>query len=215
MALGQSMRAVGVLPNRQAVEVALNALKESGFSMNKVSVVAKDASDRGDQLSDVDISDPVAAQAEGGGTTGTLAGTAIGGLGGLFVGLSAISVPGVGPVLAAGTLGTLLATTLAGSGIGAVSGQLVGAFAGLGIPSERASIYGGHVSQGNYVVMVEGTEADLQQAESILANQGIQEWGTYAVPDSSQTDSETETQEIQASEHQVNTAPSPQGKPEV
>lgn len=179
MALGQQMRAVGVFPNRQAVEVALDALKESGFSMNKVSVVAKDDSNRVDQLNNADVSDPVAAQAKGGGAVGAVTGTAIGGLSGLLVGLSTIAIPGVGPVITAGTLGTLLATTLAGSGIGAVSGELAGAFAGVGIPNERANIYGDRVAKGDYVVMVEGSEAEIRRAESILDSQGIEDWGVY------------------------------------
>lgn len=181
MVLGQSMRAVGVFPSRQAAEEALNKLRDSGFPMQQVSTIAKDTS-RVDQLSNADISDPVAAQAEGGAATGVLAGTALGSLGGLLVGLSALTIPGVGPVITAGTVGTVLTTTLAGSGIGAATGGLTGAFASLGIPDERANIYGDRVSQGNYVVMVEGTEEEIRRAEFILGNQGIQEWGIYDVP---------------------------------
>lgn len=181
MVLGQPMRAVGVFPNREAASSALNKLRDSGFSMQQVSVVAKDT-ERVDQVSNRDISDPVAVQAEGGAATGAVAGTTLGSLGGLLVGLSTLSIPGVGPVITAGTVGTLLATTLAGSGIGAVTGGVAGAFAGLGIPNERANIYGERVSRGEYVVMVEGTEEEIRRAESILGNQGIQEWGIYDAP---------------------------------
>lgn len=146
--------------------------------MQQVSVVAKDT-ERVDQLSNRDISDPVAAQAEGGAATGAVTGTALGSLGGLLVGLSALTIPGIGPVITAGTVGTVLATTLAGSGIGAATGGIAGAFAGLGIPNERANIYGDRVSKGDYVVMVEGSEEEILRAESILGDQGIQEWGVY------------------------------------
>jgi hypothetical protein len=45
MALGQGKRAIGVFPNRQDTESALNELKNSDFLMDKVSVVARDVSE--------------------------------------------------------------------------------------------------------------------------------------------------------------------------
>lgn len=178
MVLGQPMRAVGVLPNREAAESALDALKKSGFTAEKVSLIAKDT-ERNDQLNNADVSDAVAEQAEEGAAAGAVTGSALGGLGGLLVGLSTLAVPGVGPVLAAGTVGTVLATALAGSGIGAASGSLAGAFAGIGIPNDQADVYGDRISQGDYVLLVEGTDEEIRQAELILGERGIEEWGIY------------------------------------
>ncbi|MBV8882521.1 MAG: hypothetical protein JO235_00765 [Chroococcidiopsidaceae cyanobacterium CP_BM_RX_35] len=185
MVLGQYSRAVGVLPSRQAAESALSKLRDSGFSMAQVSVVTKDL-DQAEQLESADISDPVADKAKAGATTGAVTGTALGSLGGLLVGLSTLAVSGVGPVIAGGTVGTTLATTLAGSGIGAAAGGIAGGLGGalagfLGLSEEQASVYGTRLSCGDYVVIVDGTRAEIEQAESNLSHQDIQEWGVYDI----------------------------------
>jgi hypothetical protein len=50
--------AVGVFSSRQETEQALNQLNRSGFPMDKVSVIARDA-DRQDDIAGVDVSDRV------------------------------------------------------------------------------------------------------------------------------------------------------------
>jgi hypothetical protein len=44
MVVAQYQRAIGVLTTRQDAELALNELRESGFSMTKVGVLTKDSS---------------------------------------------------------------------------------------------------------------------------------------------------------------------------
>jgi hypothetical protein len=182
-------RAVGTFPNRQAAEDALNELRSSGFPMDKVSIIAKDADREGGQVAGMDVQDRGDTEAQEGAGIGAVAGTALGGLGGLLVGLEAILIPGVGPFLAAGTV----ATTLAGAGIGAASGSIIGALTGLGIPEEQAQVYSDRISQGGYLVIVDGSEADLQRAESILSNRGIQDWGIYDTSGSGMSTSQTAT----------------------
>jgi hypothetical protein len=55
---------------------------------------------------------------------------------------------------------------------------------GLGIPEERAKVYNEYVSKGSYLVVVKGTEAQIDQAQDILSRNGIQEWGIYNIPTS-------------------------------
>lgn len=179
MTARQPLRGIGVFPDRQHTEAALTALQEARFPMQQVSIFAKNSPDRPDALNRVNTHDVMAEQAEAGGKTGAVAGTALGGLGGLLVGISTIAVPGAGPFIAAGSLGTLLATTLAGSGIGAISGEIIGAFAGLGVPDRQATVYGDRLSQGEDVIMVEGNQEQLHRAEAILSVHNIQEWGIY------------------------------------
>ena len=136
MALGQEKRAVGVFARREDAERALNELRNSGFSMNQVSVVAKDA-DRGD-LAGADMNAQVGNKADEGATAGAVTGGALGGITGLLVGLGALAIPGVGPVMLAGATATALATALSGGAIGAAAGGLLGAIVGLGIPEEQA-----------------------------------------------------------------------------
>ncbi len=179
--LGQHKRAVGVFSKYPDAEAALNELKNSGFPMNQVSVVARDA-DRHDDIGGADVTDSVGNEADLGAKKGALAGGTLGGLTGLLVGLGALAIPGIGPVMLAGATATAIATTLSGTAIGAAAGGLIGALIGLGIPEDRARVYHERVSRGDYLVMVEGTEAEIRHAEAILSHRGIQDWGIYDAP---------------------------------
>ena len=135
-------RAVGVFPNRRAAEQALYALRDSGFPMDRVSVITRDEI-RESEIAGADVHDSVsehrAAQhvdnkAEEGAAVGITTGGVLGGLTGLLVGLGSLAIPGIGPVMLAGAAATAIATTLAGTAIGAATGGLLGALIGLGIP---------------------------------------------------------------------------------
>uniref|UniRef100_A0A0C1RPJ3 Signal transduction histidine kinase LytS n=1 Tax=Tolypothrix bouteillei VB521301 TaxID=1479485 RepID=A0A0C1RPJ3_9CYAN len=176
MALQQRKRAVGTFSSREEAEAALNDLRSSGFNMDRVSILAK-KSEHNDQIAGADVKDRGDDEAQEGAGIGAVAGTVLGGLGGLLVGLEALIIPGVGPFLAAGTI----ATTLAGAGIGAAAGSLVGALTGAGIPEEDARAYSDRISQGDYLVMIEGTEDEINRAGSILRNRNIRNWNIYSV----------------------------------
>jgi hypothetical protein len=179
--LGQHKRAVGVFSNYRDAEVALKELQNTGFPMDQVSVVARDA-ERHDDIGGADVSDRVGNKADEGASKGALTGGTLGGLAGLLVGLGALAIPGIGPVMLAGATATAIATTLSGTAIGAAAGGLIGALIGLGIPEERARVYHDRVSRGDYLVMVEGTEAEIHTAQAILSHRGIQDWGIYDAP---------------------------------
>ena len=181
MTLAQQKRAVGVFSRREDAERALNDLRNSGFSMNQVSVVAKDA-DRGDQLAGADMNAQVGNKADEGATTGAVTGGALGGITGLLVGLGALAIPGIGPVMLAGAAATTIATALSGTAIGAAAGGLLGALVGLGIPEEQARAYNQRLSRGEYLVIVDGTDDEVRRAGAILSNRGIQEWNIYVAP---------------------------------
>ncbi|MEA5514729.1 general stress protein [Nodularia sp. UHCC 0506] len=174
-------RAVGTFSNRRDIEQALHELKNSGFSMDRVSVIAKDAEQRGD-IAGTQTRERVGNKADEGAATGALSGGALGGITGLLVGLGTLAIPGIGPIMLAGATATTLATTLAGAGIGAVAGGLIGALIGLGIPEERARVYHQRVEQGHYLVIVDGTDAEIAQAEAIFHRYGIEEFGVYDYP---------------------------------
>ena len=182
MALNQQKRAVGVFSSRRDAEHALSELRDSGFPMAKVSVIAKDP-DGGGKLAGADIRDSEDNKADEGAASGALTGGVLGTLTGLLVGLGAIAIPGIGPVMLAGATATTLATTLSGGAIGAAAGSLFGALVGLGIPEERARVYNDRLSRGDYLVIVDGTDNEIRRAEAILGNWGIQEWGIYDAPD--------------------------------
>ncbi|AUC59763.1 DUF2382 domain protein [Cyanobacterium sp. HL-69] len=191
-------RAIGTFPTRKAAEQSLHELKNSGFAMDQVSVVAQDSKQNETIVEGINVSDHAGNKADDGAKMGALSGGALGTLTGLLVGLGVLAIPGVGPILMAGAVATSLATTVTGGAIGAAAGSLVGALIGLGIPEERAKVYNDRVSAGEYLVMVDGTDAEIAKAEAILNHSGIEEWGVYDVP----------AKESATTNHTADTAPS-------
>lgn len=185
MALTNNKRAVGVFSNHQAAENALNELRDAGFSMNQVSIIAKDSErlDQSNRIGDTQVQELTeTTHVDEGTKTGAAAGGAVGGLTGLLVGLGTLAIPGVGPIMLAGAAATAIATALAGGAIGAAAGGLVGGLIGLGIPEDRARVYYDYVVRGDYLVIVDGTEAEILRAEAILKRRGIREWEVYNTP---------------------------------
>lgn len=172
----QIQRAIGLFNTRQAAEAALYQLRDSGFDMDKVSVIAHEA--RVDtHVGGQAVEKPKAEQAKGGAEAGAVAGTATGGLMGLLGGLGVLAIPGVGPVA---EVGVVLANTLLGSGFGAAGGGLIGALIGWGVPEDRANYYNSRIYEGQeYMVVIEGTDSDIRTAQSILQTHGLHDWGVY------------------------------------
>jgi uncharacterized membrane protein len=140
---------------------AVQELIDHGFSREDISLVAADERGKIQETTATDMGDEDVAS---GAATGAGIGAVLGGLGGLLVGLGALAIPGIGPVLAAGPL----VAALAGAGIGAAAGGLVGALADLGIPDEQAEKYAEGVRRGGTLVTVSASEDMAGQAVSIM-----------------------------------------------
>jgi len=182
MVVSDRQRALGVLSDRQQAEQAINELKASGFPMDNVSILAKDA-DKGEQISGAEISDHVGDK-EINSANGIVSDTLAASLwGGILVGLGSIAIPGIGIMIAAGSAGVALAATVASTGVAAANiGALVRALSDLGIPEEDARVYSDRLLQGHYLVMVDGTQDEVRRAETIFSNQGIKDWAMYNSP---------------------------------
>ncbi|WP_414621884.1 DUF2382 domain-containing protein [Calothrix sp. CCY 0018] len=171
-------RAAGLFYSREEAEAAVRGLKDAGFDQDRISVIARDA----DKVEGVQSTENVGNKADEGAAAGALTGGALGGITGLLVGLGALAIPGIGPIIFAGAEATAIATTLAGGAIGAATGGLVGALVGLGIPEEKAKVYNDRVSGGSFLVMVTGTEAEVKRVETIMQRCGVEEFGIYNAP---------------------------------
>lgn len=105
---------------------------------------------------------------------GILGGGVLGGLAGWLVGVGALGIPGVGPVVAGGALATALgvagSTAAVGAGVGATAGGLAGALVGLGIPEEDARWYEQGFREGAVVVTVR--TQDTAHAVEVLRRHG-------------------------------------------
>ncbi len=192
-------KAVGIFPTRRETETALRDLiKQHGFPIDNVSVIAQHQERGG--INDLDaLDDEIIEHSNNSSTgvaTGVVTGGTLGGLTGLLVGLGTIAIPGIGPIMLAGATATAIATTVAGGAIGAATGSLVGALIGLGIPKDRAKAYRAMVAEGGFLVIVEGAIEEVQMAEEILSQHGIDEWEVYDAL-------ETDTLETEAKNHRL------------
>ncbi|MDP5017296.1 MAG: signal transduction histidine kinase (STHK), LytS, partial [Dolichospermum sp.] len=50
------------------------------------------------------------------------------------------------------------------------------------IPEHRAQVYHDYVVDGDYLVIIDGTEAEILRAETILRNKAMREWEVYESP---------------------------------
>ncbi len=176
----QQKRAIGVFLNRENAEQAIQTLQSSGFAIDKISLIAKEVEQAGEQVSGVEVSDHV-------GDTKVVNSAAVvgntiaaGSTGFALLGLTSLALPGLGIVLAAGSLGAALAASVASSGIAVVAASnLEKALVDYGIPSARAGRYSDRLQRGDYLVTVEGTDEEIHQAEQVFSQQGIQDWTIY------------------------------------
>jgi hypothetical protein len=141
---------------------AVQDLVDHGFERTTVGVMAQDnTSSDGTVTTRVPTPGGPSGVAQGAGL-----GAALGGLGGLVVGLTALTVPGVGLVLAGG----LLAAALTGAGVGAVTGGMVGALTEVGIPKEHVHYYSEGLRRGGVLVAVATTDEMAELAMTLLSH---------------------------------------------
>lgn len=167
-------RAVGTFATRQDAEIALIELRDSGFDMDRVSAIAQNPIGK-QELADVEVKSS-SERAKDAAETGAVMGATTGGVLGIIGSLSILAIPGVG---LATEVAVLLGNALLGSGLGAAGGSIVGALIGWGIPEEQAKYYEELLSKGEYVILVEGSEAEINGAEAILLNRQIRNWNKY------------------------------------
>ena len=167
-------RAIGLFHDRRDAESALMKLRDSGFDMDRVSVVNKNA-DTGD-MQGATVSNDSSQIAESAGKSAAIGG-ATGGAIGLIGSLGVLAIPGVG---VAAEAGILLANTLFAGGLGAASGGLLGALVGWGLSEDDAKYYSDRVNDsGDYLIVVESDATSMNQAQTVLQQNKISDWKTF------------------------------------
>jgi hypothetical protein len=139
-------RVIKIYDNENEAIVAVENLKKNGYTSDQISVVAKNT----DQLSkEVEEVSPTK-------TDGLVAGAAAGGavgLTGFLIGMSALAVPGIGPLLAAGPIIATLGGAAAGaaSGVGGLRKPLID----IGLDEAEADRYVEDIEDGKILVMAD------------------------------------------------------------
>jgi hypothetical protein len=154
----------GIYTSKSRLDDAVGALKNAGFSNTDVSILMPDSSGAGSASS---LGTEKSSKAPEGAATGAGSGLLLGGALGWFVGVGALAIPGVGPLIAAGPI----LAALAGAGIGSAVGGVTGAVIGMGIPEYEAKRYETRVSAGNILLSVHCQSSERRERAKVTLEQ--------------------------------------------
>ena len=153
-----------------AAERAVHSLVDAGYPRPDIGLAARDIDNQAERTVKGNIAGGEDVEAAEGAGFGAL----VGGLTGLVLGLTAITIPGIGAIIAAGPLAALLGGTTGaaiGATAGAVTGGVTASLIDLGVFEEDAGYYAESVRRGGALVSVTVHDPDkVSRAAEILRN---------------------------------------------
>lgn len=166
---------IGLYDNLDEAHETVQELVRRGIARADISIAVKDETglltrhvgSEGDQEQlDPDDLDYLVDEAgdEAAAAKGMEIGAALGGIAGLLMGLGVPTLPGLGPVLAAGPLLAMLS----GTGIGAVTGGMIGALTRSGVENADANVFAEGIRRGGTLVMVDASDDMADRAAQIM-----------------------------------------------
>jgi len=166
---GKNTSVFGIYPSRAAAEEAIEHLRAAGFRSTDVSVLFPENEGTKDFAHEKNTKAPEGA------TTGVVSGGIAGGVLGWLTGIGALTIPGLGPLVAAGPI----LAALAGAGALGTVGGVIGALLGLGIPEYEAKRYEGRIREGGVLLSVHcDSSVWVKRAKELLEETGAQEIGS-------------------------------------
>jgi hypothetical protein len=172
--VAQESSVVGVYTSVDAAEEAVRELGKGGFPIQHVSIVARDLGSEKTIHGYVTSCDVAKSSAR--------TGAWVGGLFGLLAGAAFLWVPGVGPLIVAGSLTAALLGGVEGAVAGAAVTGLLGWLTSLGISKEHILKYEESVKAGKYLVIAHGSADDVRKAKQILEGTRPAELNVHAQP---------------------------------
>jgi hypothetical protein len=156
---------VGVFNSEAAAQSAVTNLRNAGIPMDKISVIARPSGDIVNERGEVLAVD------EGHMTAGE--GLTVGAVWGGLVGLAALAIPGIGPLVTSNIFAVALTGAVAGAATGGIAGALIDAAS---VPEEHARVYEDRVRAGGTLVTAQVDDSMAAQARSILQTAGAEEF---------------------------------------
>lgn len=141
--------------DRESAERAYNAIMERGYKSDDIHVLMSDDTRKRLFSKDDEKTDMGNKALKGAGVGGAVGGAVGATLVGIAAAATALTIPGLGLVIAGP-----LAGALAGGAAGGAAGGLMGLLVGAGIPEERAKIYETELKEGGIVLGVKPRHED-------------------------------------------------------
>ena len=158
--------ASAVFDSRDEAERAVTELRSAGVRDSAISIIGR--------------TDGKTSETDGGGDdvnkSGAVKGALAGAGAGTLLGIAALAIPGVGPLVAAGAIAASAIPTAAaiGAGAGLAAGGVAGLLADHGVDEEDSRYFEDRIHQGGIFVSVDTNEANVpaEQALEILQRNG-------------------------------------------
>ena len=158
---------VAIYSEHSAAENAIKELKNSGFDVKKLSIVGRDFRTEDHVVGFYNTGDRMK-------YWGSL-GAFWGGLWGLLFGAAFFFIPGVGPVVAAGSIVSWIIAALEGAvvfgGLSAIGAGLIS----FGIPKDSVVKYETAIKAGKFMLIAHGTADEVEKARAILQTSGAEQ----------------------------------------
>lgn len=168
--LGNS-NCVAVFDQHDDAEEAVRKLQSSGFDMKRLSIIGRDYHTEEHPVGFYNSGDQVKYWGRRGAFWGSIFG--------ILLAPAFFWIPGIGPILTGGLIGSAIMGTLEGAAVGAAvggaSGALSAGLVGLGIPKNSVVQYEASVKANKYLLIANGTAEQVERARSILAETGPSE----------------------------------------
>ena len=153
--------AVALFASHEEAEAAIRELQKGGFDMKKLSIVGRDYHTEEHVVGYYSTGDRML-------YWGKL-GAFWGGFWGLLLGSAFFWVPGIGQVLVAGPLVMWIVGALEEAAVLGGLGALGAALYSIGIPKNSVMQYETEVKNGKLLLVVHGTQAEVERAKDILS----------------------------------------------
>jgi hypothetical protein len=158
---------VAIFGQHMQAENAIKELKSGGFNIKKLSIIGREYHTEDDVVGFYNTGDRMK-------YWGKL-GAFWGGLWGMLFGAAFLVIPGIGPVVAAGSVVAWIVGALEGAAVvGGLSALGAGLYS-LGIPKDSVIKYETSVKAGKFLLVAHGTADEVQKARNILQNSGAEQ----------------------------------------
>jgi uncharacterized membrane protein len=164
MELKDNSHCVAVFDRHEDAEKGIRELQRGGFDMKKLSIVGRDYHTEEHAVGFYNAGDRVKYFGKHGAFWGSIFG--------ILFAPAFFFIPGIGPILTGGMIGSILMGTLEGAAVGAAlvggTSALAAALSGLGIPKDTVIRYEADLKANKFLLIASGTAADVDRARGIL-----------------------------------------------
>src|SRR5215469_8859754 len=163
----ENTSAVAIFGQHSAAEHAIKELHNAAFDIKKLSVIGRDYQSEDNVVGFYSTGDRMK-------YWGKL-GAFWGGMWGLLVGAAVLFIPGVGPIVVAGSVVSWIAAALEGAlVVGGLSALGAGLYS-LGVPKDSILKYETSVKAGKFILVAHGTTDEVEKARGILQAAGAEQ----------------------------------------